>query len=211
MRLAVCLLTADRPDYTAETVATFTEHVVTSDMLLLHADDGSQTMSNVLIAQAGGFETVYETKHREGPLSALRAMWSVAVQHGATHILHLENDWEFCGPLPTGFDARQCVRLYGERKGRTGERQMTGPNRMGTKQPIDWFDLVPNKGWQLGNAHWAGPPSVTHAHLLIDAVFKAQTFKDLSLLMNTLETVRPRENVVWHIGDKRTPGARFNV
>lgn len=212
MRLAVCLLTADRPEYTAETVASYVTHADKSSHIRLHADDGSERRDNIQIAAAGDFETVYATTDRRGPVAALRCMWAHALALGATHILHLENDIEFVAPLPA-FDTADCVRLYGERKARSGPRQMTGPFRIGTRERIVWtpdFTDMTGNDWSRGFAHWGGMPSITRADLLVRAATPAKTLKDICYKLNSLDTIRPRVNLAWHIGDIRTPGAKFN-
>lgn len=211
MKLAICLLTADRPAYTAETLLSYLNKAQEPGHILLHADDGSERRDNLMIAAAAEFDTVYATNDRRGPLTALKVMWTRAASLGATHILHLENDIEFVAALPR-FDV-ECVRLYGERKARTGPRQMTGPHRMGTKTPIEWrheFDDVKGNKWYRGAAHWGGMPSITRTELLLRAAVMAETFKDLSTMLHSLDTLRPLNNIAWHIGDNRTPRAKFN-
>lgn len=212
MKLAVCLLTADRADYTADTVTAYCNVAEEADHIRLHADDGSATPSNIQIAAAGEFDTVYATDERRGPMAALRVMWAKAASLGASHILHLENDIQLVSPLPR-FD-RECVRLYGERKARTGPRQMTGPHRMGTKDVIEWtpeFTDMRGNVWSRGRAHWGGMPSITRTEVLLRAIINAETFKDISMQLNALDTLRPRDNLAWHLGADRTPRAKFNV
>lgn len=211
MKLAVCLLTADRPDYTADTVASFVEKADEPGFIRLHADDGSERRDNIQIAAAGDFETVYATTNRRGPITALKCMWTKAASLGATHILHLENDIEFVSPLPR-FDI-ECVRLYGEHKARSGPRMQTGPNIIGTKEPIVWteaFDTINGNKWFRGFAHWAGMPSITETELLLRGVMHAECIKDICFALPRLESLRPMRNLTWHVGDKRTPGAKRN-
>lgn len=211
MKLAVCLLTADRPEYTADTVLSYLNYANEADHILLHADDGSERRDNIQIAAAGAFDTVYATENRRGPLAALRCMWGKAASLGATHILHLENDIDLVSPFPR-FDV-ECVRLYGELKARTGPRQTTGPHRMGTKDVIDWreeFRDVKSNTWFRGRAHWGGMPSITRTELLLRGIVNAETFKDISMTLNALDTLRPKKNLAWHMGDTRTPHAKFN-
>ena len=213
MTLAVCLITADRHEMTANTVESFVKfHPGRRDMILLHADDGSVTNYNFEIAKAAGFETVFSSKERRGALLALWNMWKTAECEGATHILHLENDQEFVAPIPDRRDATS-IRLYGEFKERdaSGPRARTGPHIMGTKEKIKWS----NDGheWQrTKEAHWGGQASITEIKPLIRAMWNCETFKDLSMSphLNRIETLRPRDNITWHIGGERTPGGVFN-
>ena len=212
MKLAVCLLTADRPEYTADTVLSFCSFADEPGFIRLHADDGSERRDNIQIAAAGDFETVYATVDRRGPLAALRCMWAKAASLGASHILHLENDIEFVAPLPR-FEA-ECVRLYGEHKARSGPRMTTGPHVMGTKEPIEWkplFSSINGTNWSHAKCHWAGMPSITETALLLRAVMHAETFKDISMSLQRIETLRPDRNITYHFGDSRTPNAKYNV
>lgn len=205
MTLAVCLLTADRHSLTADTVKTFVEHNDTDGMILLHADDASQTHWNFEIAKAGEFETVYanRTGVRQGQIPALFAMWNMAAGRGATHILHLENDQEFVGPIPKRRDA-QTIRLYGERKMRgDSPRAFAGPHIMGTKERIVWNN--DGHDWQRGVAHWGGQASITETEVLLYGIHGAQRIKDISMSLQRLDTLRPRENITWHIDEAGTP------
>lgn len=211
MKLAVCLLTADRPDYTADTVASFVEHADEPQFIRLHADDGSERRDNLQIAAAGEFETVYATNDRRGPVAALKCMWTKAAALGATHILHLENDIEFVSSIPR-YES-ECVRLYGAQKARNGKRMKTGEHIIGTKEPIKWahlFTAINGNKWESGIAHWAGMPSITQTELLLRGIMHAERLKDICFALPRLETIRPERNICWHIGDRRTPGAKRN-
>lgn len=211
MKLAVCLLTADRPEYTTETVLSYLNKAEEPQHIRLHADDGSKRRDNEQIAAAADFETVYTTADRRGPVAALKCMWTHAAALGASHILHLENDIELTAPFPR-FDV-ECVRLYGERKARSGPRQMVGPHRIGTKEVIEWrqeFADIHNNVWYRGLAHWGGMPSITRTELLLRAIVHAETLKDICYTLSSMDTLRPLKNLAWHIGDKRTPGAKYN-
>jgi hypothetical protein len=211
MKLAVCLLTADRPAYTAETVLGYLNHAESPAHILLHADDGSVKRDNLEIATAAGFETVYTTQARVGQLSAVRYMWNAALNRGATHILHLENDQRFVAALPRWLPLAlvrfDCVRLYGDKRMEHGPRQRTGQHIMGTKEPIDWqFQFQDASGSWLGaSAHWGGQASITNAALLCAAANEAARFKDLSLgRLQRIQTLRPERTIVWHIGHTQT-------
>lgn len=213
MKLAVCLLTADRSGYTADTVASFVECADRPEFIRLHADDGSCDASNMRIAEAGEFDTVYRVRNRRGPVAAVRAMWNAAAERGATHILHLENDWQFERGLVLREDC-QTQRLYADLKSRHGDRSPTGPHIMGTKERIEWqteHAQGESAVWQRGVAHWGGPPSITQTELLVRAIGSTDTFKGVSLALSRLDTLRRISNTCWHIGETRTPGAKFNA
>lgn len=212
MKLAVCLLTSDRPKYTNRTLTTFVEKNETDGMILLHADDGSKDPLNRLMANAVGFETVYASSERRGVMPALRFMWSEAAALGATHILHLENDCVSVAPLP--HDALisncDCVRLYGEFKDTHG-KYPTGRHHMETKTPINWR-CCDAPGWEYAFCHWGAQPSITRAPLLVDAINKAKSLKDVSRALSHIHTRRPtlyRGNITSHIGDVKTENPVF--
>lgn len=210
MTLAVCLLTADRPELTQKTVKSFRNHNRTKGVILLHADDGSKGNHNFQIAERAGFETVIcvgGAGKRVGQVIPLSIMWAEAASRGATHILHLENDQEFVAPLPTRRDA-QCIRLYGEKKEQgDGPRAYCGKHIIGTKELIHWD--VDGHDWQRGEAHWGGQASITETELLLKGIENAKRMKDISMRLQRLDTLRPYKNIVWHIGTERTPGGVF--
>lgn len=215
MKLAVCLLTADRSEYTCRTLESYINTNYNLTSLLLHADDGSENDSNTRAAEAAGFLTVYRARVRSGPVAACRALWHYAIASGASHILHLENDWVFDRVIPQSVlgisDTYDCMRLYGEFKAQAGDRMPCGPHIMGTKERIAWSPAVFGSWERTAAAHWGGPPSITRSDLMLHAIQSATTFKELSTRMLRLRTIRPLRNVVWHIGEERTPGAKFNA
>lgn len=206
--IAVCLLTADRPGYTKETLRSFREHnrdLLNADFpepaILLHADDGSADGRNAAIAAAAGFTTCYASRERAGQGPALEHMWTRAAELGCDRILHLENDWEFVAPAPLDV-VGPCVRLYGARKERSGPRAAAGTRNLVTGEQVAWKRVL--TGWERGETHWGGPPSITDTDLLLEAVQGAKRIKDISMALS-VDTYRPFENIVWHIGLEPTP------
>ena len=206
--IAVCLLTADRLELTRRTLESFrAHHGAGKEFLLLHADDASQDLEDVLeLTRSFGFLNVYQAPERRGQIPALLAMWGHAHALGANRILHLENDQEFVAPIPVAMTSPQySTRLYGEFKGRAGPRARTGDLILGTDRPIAWETL--NDRWDYApEAHWGGQPSITWAETLLRGISRPEvrTMKDLSKAL-ILATVRPRENITWHIGEETTP------
>lgn len=203
--IAVCLLTADRPELTRRTLETFVAHNPDrSKHLLYHADDGTAPNSRIFDdVRHAGFQTVYKSDARRGQIPALEQLWGCAISMGATRILHLENDQEWVAPIPEDVIA-PCVRLYGRLKARSGPRAPTGTKIMGTDMPIVWTPF--GTRWERAIAHWGGQPSITVAGPLWDALQSARRIKDISNTLR-LETLRPLENITWHIGeDETTPG-----
>lgn len=199
--IAVCLLTSGRSYYTEVTLRTFAKHNAGRDLLLLHADDGSIDNRNVSLAKDYGFETVFQSPARTGGVTALRSMWNQAALYGCDRILHLENDFEWVSPLPD-IDW-PCVRLYGLLKGRGDCHSMASPFNLVTRQKIDWRPYI--HGWEQSVAHFGGPPSIIKTPLLIKAVSAARTLKEIGLF--EVDTIRPIDNIVWHIGEVTTSKA----
>lgn len=207
--IAVCLLTSDRAAYTFRTLKAFhDQHVGRRGLTLLHADDGSHDGQNDAFASGFGFETVYRAPTRVGSGPALRAMWREAQRRGCGQILHLENDQEFVAPIPAWVESitYPCVRLYGQRKMRgDGPRAQTGPRDLATGKMVDWQASTHHPGWEIGHTHWGGQASITRTALLVNAVAFAARIKDVTLALSCL-TLRPVENITWHIGEVTTGG-----
>lgn len=207
MKTAICLLTADREAYTNTTLTSLGHYNDLSGYILLHADDGSTWDGNEAMANACGFMTCYRSKERRGVMPALRHMWRMAYEMGASHILHLENDIESLRPLPFRRDA-DSVRLYGQYKGRPGQYP-TGPHIMETREPIEWRHDLPN--WQRATCHWGAQPSITRADLLVRAIHGGNSLKDVSRQLLRIDTLRPVDNITAHIGDAKTTDAKFSL
>lgn len=199
MTIAVGLLTCGREHLTSRTVETFLAHNDPGRFILLHADDASPTLENQRVAQAAGFETVYTCATRQGQMAALWALVRAAERRGAEWVLWLENDIEWVAEFPWRALSYgpECVRLYGDRKARSGPRAPSGRFLMGTKDPIVWHEL--GDGLERGEAHWAGQPSATRMHVMAGLADRAASVKQMSLA-GPLDTVRVVENVCWHIG-----------
>src|SRR5688572_4097379 len=125
-KIALCLQTSDRPEYTARTLATFAAHNDLSQFRLLHADDGSQTPENRTLAKAYGFKTVLKTKTPIGCLPVRTELIAYAASR-ADWILFLENDIESLRPFPWdlfNFVSRHhwvySLRLFGTFKDAAG-------------------------------------------------------------------------------------------
>lgn len=210
-QVAVCLLTADRTDYTCRTVQSFSEiHDGIEDgrMIGLHYDDGSAGYINLMLAEAYGYDNVGCPLTRQGQIAGLRALVEAAHDHECPWVLYLENDWLWQRQVPFNVldhGGADCVRLYGPYKEQGGgPRAPTGPRLMGTKTLIQWSDIPAFPGYQSGKAHWAGPPSITKTALLLPAVRRARTMGEIYRSLH-LQTIRPLENMVWHIGQEPTP------
>lgn len=213
MTIAVCLITCERPDYTRRTLETFCALNDTSRFMLLHGDDASDGDDNLELAREAGFETVFRGQSRVGGQANRRAVVREAVHLGADQVLMLENDWESVRPFPWPLYeyafARLdvwCMRLYGQFK-EVGRRP-AGTLDAGRGVPAEWAPLAgaPEPA-EIGHIHWGAPPAVASAECvkwLLESTEKDGDAMRLSGRIDDL-TVRPVRNVVYHIGEERTP------
>lgn len=208
--LAVCLLTCDRPELTARTLASFATHNVgRSDLRLLHADGGSQTKDNVDLAEKYGFWSLVApgAARRIGQMETLRILLSEVTRLGIDWVVWLENDWESVAPLPSDAFCEaadvETVRLFGRLKFRDGPRAPAGRLRIGTTVPIEWRADRP--GWERGRAHWGAGGTIVRTAVLTRQVHQRR-LKDVILAENNLVSLRPVENIVWSIGQETTEG-----
>lgn len=209
--ITVCLLSCGRPNLTAATARSFSSfNGGRSDLTRLHIDVGSEDELNARVASWADFRTILQTQERLGQMETLRLF---AERIAGDWVLWLENDWESVGALPPAdfFERASslsipAMRLYGERKMRgNSPRAFAGPHCMGTKEPIRWTPF--SQGWEIGQAHWGGGGCL----LTAEAFKRAATYprlKDFMTVENALPTLRPTENIMFHIGTKTTPGFR---
>lgn len=220
MKLAVCLVTADRPEFTRVTLESLFTHNPGLDALLLHADDGSTTPTNKELARMFGFQPVFYNK---GPrLGGQRMRFELARaarELGATHVLMLENDIESCRPLPLGFlefaferPDVYCVRLYGIYKERNQQRKCAPSHHGKGKGTFDpgWkpFSNPFGETAEIGDAHWGAQPCITRINELVFLHDGTRSEGQSRRKSGKLDffTVRLMDNVTYHIGAERTPG-----
>lgn len=203
--LCIGLITCEREGYTAQTLHSFSTLNPDLKALKLHADDASSLRSNEQMAQNHGFKTIWTGAKRLGQLAMLRKLVEAAVARGCTWFMLLENDWKWVRSLPAEPTLPReidSIRLYGRFKG-PGDTRPAQLNVMGSDKPIIWNPY--SNGWQLGLAHWGGPPSITRIGQLLLAMEKATNLKTISLQSRHFRTLRPTRNFVFHIGDEQTP------
>lgn len=220
MKLAVCLITADRAEYTRITIDSFNKFNPGSPRIMkLHVDDASSDPDILDMAAGGAFQYVGGTplgKPRRGG----QAMRQIAVEasraFNATHILILENDIETVRPLPWdlidyvfALPDIYCLRLYGTHKERNGQRAC-GKTHFGknNKDP-GWKDQWQwNEHYQVGDIHWGAQPCITRideaTYLHMGTASEGQIRKKSGKL--DLLTARVMDNVCYHIGADRTEG-----
>lgn len=203
-RIAVCLLTCDRGDYTAKTLRTFwkfNQH--DPRMVLLHADDASTTDFNVRLAAAYGFETVVQSTVRRGWLLTRTALFQQAAKR-SDWILFLENDIETLRAFPWPlFDYMRkdrdiyCLRLYGRFKDRSKTDKCLETHKRRGHMPVNWrpWRDAPEAS-QVGQIHWSAQPAVTRARELLDLHRTGHEPHGY--------TVRVKKNVMAHFGSERT-------
>jgi hypothetical protein len=204
-RVAIGLLTCDRPEYTERTLLSLKQHNDLSRFVLLHGDDASQDSRNRDMGRLMGFELIHAPTERQGQMASLRALVHAAQKRECDYILVLESDYETVHPFPwdafaiPGWDH---FRLFGTRKMREGPRAPTSPRNMGTNELIQWLPVVP--GYEFSPAaHWT-PDGVTRTALLAEHIHLPRV-KDVCLAWRP-PSLRVIENVAWHIAETSTPG-----
>lgn len=184
-------------------------------MILLHVDAGGEGAgSNVKIAAAGGFTTIWQPADRVGQIESFRAFMEFILGDPSIELmLWLENDWASERPIPPieffrSFAPIEQFRMYGERKMKgDGPRVFAGRHIIGTKKPIVWSDAkgAPKLDWEFGRAHWGAGGTIVRPTAL-NGLLDAPRLKDVIVGANDLYTLRPRENYLWHIGENTTAG-----
>lgn len=209
MKLAVLTAACGRSQLTERTLASFVQQngPAQNQIRLIALDHSTleEDMANAMSAEAYGWHICAIAGGRLGLMWALRNLVWAAADHGATHVLWLENDWESERPL---FDALilsqevDCVRLYGREKQKDGKRP-AGTNSLVTGQPLHWGPISAH--WDGAMAHFGGAPSIVAIARILPYIH-LPTIKDMGRAMGHLRTYRPKENIVWHIGHETTPG-----
>lgn len=204
--LAVGLLTCGREIYTQTTVDSFRLHNAYRPFHLLHVDDASEGGANCDIAYRAGFDLVARHSRRQGQMAGLRRLLQEAGRRGCEWFVLLENDWETVArwATDTAPTSAECLRLYGARKAREGRRAPTGGTNMATGMMIQWEPAMGGL-MEMGEAHWAGPPSAVRTDRLLPRAMECASAKELSRTLS-LWTARLVDNAVWHLCEETTPG-----
>jgi hypothetical protein len=213
--IAVCLLTCGpaRQVETHKTAASFARfNSGRDDLVLLHVDGGGAGREeNLAIAKTYGLETIHAPVAREGQINSLRAFMADARVTASDLVLWLENDWESDAPIPPpaffhGLEHVDQFRLFGARKMRgNGPRAPAGQHIIGTKTLIDWEESA-RDGWDIGVCHWGAGGTLVRPWVLRAGAAAAPRLKDIITTATHLVTMRPTENILWHIGAETTGG-----
>lgn len=212
--IAVCLLTCgpERLAVTCETVGSFLAfNSGRRDMILLHADGGGAgARENCDVAEDAGFTTIAAPADRVGQIESFRSFMGFVLADPAIEaIAWFENDWASAKPLPPidflhrwpGVDQ---FRLYGDRKMRGyGPRAPAGDKHIRTKRPLEWSQSK-ESGWEHGYAHWGAGGTIVRPRA-IKPWLDLPRLKDV-IVATDLDTMRPKENILWHIGEATTRG-----
>lgn len=209
--IAACLLTCgdDRHAEAARAAHSFARfNAGRDDVVRLHVDGGGPgRIVNAGIAARHGFATVWSPIARVGQIESFRFFFEAVDDF--EFMVWLENDWESAAPLPSidflrKFHGVDQFRLYGSRKMRgDGPRAPAGTHLIGTKIPIDWKPS-PDPAWECAWAHWGAGGTIVRPRVLAPYVDRPR-LKDV-IVATQLRTLRPRENILWHIGEKTTGG-----
>lgn len=206
MKIAVCLQTCGRYEYTQRTLETFAAKNDLSRFELLHGDDASDDrLAMRSLVASYGFKTIVQHKTRLGYLPVRTAMIAKAVRR-APWVLLLENDIESVRPFPwplfeyvTARSWIYCLRLYGAFKGFAETEPCKTTSQWHGGAPVSWKALkaAPEPA-EMGRIHWSAQPCITRGAELLGI---HNGHRELQL-----KTARVVDNVMMHIGVERTPG-----
>lgn len=211
--IAVGLITCERSELTERTAESFRRYNPDlSRFSLLHVDDASTDERNMEIARAHGFVTVHRNRERQGIMATRKALLE-AVE--ADWLIMLGNDWEsvraFPWPLFESISSRRdiwALRLYGRFKERNAKRPAGTAHKGRCNKRIRWRSLegAPEPA-EIGLAHVGGSPVVVRAGTLRQVYRNVLTDPGASIASGPVveRTVRVVENVMFHIGFRRTP------
>jgi hypothetical protein len=203
-RIAVLLMTCDRPAYTRRTLETFLAHNPDrSRFVLLHGDDASIAPDNLELAAAAGFRTVIRNTGRRRGILALRTALIDAAAPLTKWALVLENDLESRRPFPWAlFDHVRyqskfyALRLFGAFKD-ADQAEPCKTVHQWTGRDVRWASLegAPEPA-EVADVHWSAQPTVTRTKALV--ALHHHHSRTLGL------TARVVDNVMVHIGATRT-------
>jgi len=206
--IAVCLLTCGRGPLTGRTIGSFDSwNYVRKDLFRIHADGGCEQPAILY----HGWPCIDRPPSRVPQMHSFRKLIEEAAVRGAEFVMWLENDWESVGPLPKIEFLREHAkagiktwRLFGEFKMREpGPRARAGEHEIGSKNKIDWKPGP--AGWETGAAHWAAGGSIATLACLEAQIYRPR-MKDVITAEPRLPSMRVRENLMFHIGEKTTEG-----
>jgi len=212
--IAVCLLTCGRFPLTRRTVESFgAQNGARPDLIRLHAAGDHEIFAARAFITEGGFVTVHAPNDRVPQMVSYRKLIEAAALKGAEFVLWLENDWESVAPIPSIDFLRRtqkagvvCWRLFGARRMQSDtDRGLVKTTQIGTDIPIEWKRDKSEKGWELGRAHWGGGGCIATLRHLESQIFRNR-LKDVVTAKPDLLSMRPTSNIMWHVGEERTPG-----
>jgi hypothetical protein len=213
VKFAIVLLTCERTEYTRRTLEALMRYNGLHDITRLHGDDASHDRRGRDYAQQAGFTTIdTPRRQRQGVARMTELLMRAAAEAGVDAVLNLQNDWECAQPIPwddigtaLGDDRVYCVRLYGAYKSHHGRAGI----HHGGREPRRVVHWIPYRlaGYEVGDIHWGHPPSVTRIAEALTLTAGARTESESRERSGRLTrlTVRPVDNVFWHIGKERTP------
>lgn len=210
-KIALCLLTCDRPELTRRTVESLKKHFRLEDFILLHGDDSSSTPENCAIAAAAGFTTIWEGRTRQGVAKMWEIMVQAAWKNHAAWVLFQENDWEWVRDFPADFVAGlpeeiYYVRFFGKYREANNKRPCNPVNKATGIRAV-WKPYA--AGWETGSIHWAFPGNITkinQALFLTRGILSEGDAIKRSRDIFAGKVIRPTENYLYHIGENRTDG-----
>jgi len=208
MKIAVALLTCDRPGYTKRTLQSFFRHNAEMASRFYYADDASRDPQVRRIAENHGFEPVYlnDGPPRRGcsPVSDMLLRETLKRTGPEWLVLYLQNDFESVAPIPVDVvesffsdPNKATLRLWYNRRFWRRQRENGWPiehyagHKVIARTTGAWQVQIARLGWLAEMAR--GARSEKHLQRRIRARQKQWQIGTLA------------DKVMLHIGRKRTP------
>ena len=209
--IALCLLTCGREDYTKRTLASFDTHNDMERFTKLHFDDRSVGTRNDELAARFGFQSLPKRNARLGVSVATLLLVQDAFLREIPWTLVLQNDWESVKPFPWHLlhrihddDGIWSLRLWGRRKDQ-GDPIMDEIHKGRRSAPVEWVPY--DDGAEIASIHYGAPPTAYRTEMLLRLLARSSHERDAMRKSGAIDamTVRVTDNVVYHIGEDKTP------
>ena len=99
MKRTLLIITDERPEYLARTVASAAKHLPPFDRRLMMDDSGNPEFARYLDVTYPDFE-IHHNEHNLGRAATMRKAWNLIAESDADFVFHLQNDFVFTGPVP---------------------------------------------------------------------------------------------------------------
>lgn len=210
--IALCLLTCGREDYTKRTLVSFDALNDMERFTKLHFDDSSAGARNDELAARFCFQSLPKRNARLGVSVATLLLVQEAFLRGIPWTLVLQNDWESVKPFPWHLlqrihddDSIWALRLWGRYKDQ-GDPIKDEVHKGKRSTPVEWEPYA--DGAEIASIHYGAPPTAYRTEMLLRLLAGSSHEREAMRNSGAIDamTVRVTDNVVYHIGEDKTPG-----